>query len=160
MRRKDREITDIEDIKKIVNQAVVCNVAMCHANIPYLIPMNFGFDGEYIYLHSFPEGLKVDILKENPQVCIGVMENVEYIPSSESVCQASMKYSSVIIDGKAELLSNKSEKTKGIMCIVQKYYCGISGEEKKSATRLIEDYYNKLAVFRVKIEKITGKRSV
>ena len=67
MRRKDKEITDSKEIRQIIEDAVYCNVAMCQNNNPYVVPMNFGFQEDCIYLHSVNEGWKIDILKENPQ---------------------------------------------------------------------------------------------
>ncbi|MDY0382771.1 MAG: pyridoxamine 5'-phosphate oxidase family protein, partial [Atribacterota bacterium] len=99
MRRKDREITSMEEIKDIIKEALFCNIAMCRSNIPYLVPMNFGFDGQYFYLHSAPEGLKLDILKENPRVCIEITQDLKIIPSTD-VCKTGMKYSSVIVSGR------------------------------------------------------------
>ncbi len=159
MRRKDREIKDLDTIKKIIERAAVCHIAMCSNGVPYLAPMNFGFDGENVYLHSFPEGKKIDILKENPQLCIGITENLECITSAESVCETSMKYSSVIINGKAEFIAEKKEKIEALKYIVQQYYRNMDDEKKYSTEKLLENYSGELAVFRVKIEKITGKQS-
>ena len=70
-----------------------------------------------------------------------------------------MKYSSVIINGKAEFIAEKKEKIEALKYIVQQYYRNMDDEKKYSTEKLLENYSGELAVFRVKIEKITGKQS-
>jgi len=153
MRRKDKEMTNIKEINGIIREANFCNVAMSKNNTPYLVPMNYGFHEPYIYLHSANEGLKIDILRRNPQVCIGIVGYVKLEKSSD-VCKTSMKYNSVIIFGKAEFLTDKDEKSKALTHIVQHY------EQDVSRDKLNFDEYelNRVTVLKVRIEKITGKK--
>ncbi|MFW6148812.1 MAG: pyridoxamine 5'-phosphate oxidase family protein [Atribacterota bacterium] len=153
MRRKDKEITNIKEINKIIMEADFCNVAMSKNNRPYLVPMNYGFHEPYIYLHSANEGLKIDILRRNPQVCIGIVGDVKLEKSSD-VCKTSMKYSSVIIFGKAEFLSDKDDKNKALSHIVQHYEQDVSRDK----LNIDESELNRVTVLKVRIEKITGKK--
>src|SRR5262249_22680406 len=43
----------------------------CEDKEPYVVPINYYFDGESIYMHSLP-GRKIDILRANPHVCLQV----------------------------------------------------------------------------------------
>ena len=43
MRRKDREITDIEELLAVVSRCKVCRLAMAENNRPYVVPLNFGY---------------------------------------------------------------------------------------------------------------------
>ena len=56
MRRKDREITDFNEILEIIKKCDVCRVAINDKDFTYIVPMNFGLDvqGEqvYLYFHS------------------------------------------------------------------------------------------------------------
>ncbi|KUK85591.1 MAG: Putative flavin-nucleotide-binding protein [candidate division TA06 bacterium 34_109] len=154
MRRKDKEITDSKEIRKIIKDAIYCNVAMCQNNTPYLVPMNFGFQEDFIYLHSVNEGWKIDILKENPQVCIEIVQDVQFIKSL-NICRSSMKYNSVLIFGKAEFILDQIEKKKALGFIVSKYNKNIAEDELK-----FSDYdLGRLTVLKVKMEKVTGKKS-
>ncbi len=158
MRRKEKEIANIEEIKEIIEQALFCSVAMCRGNIPYLVPMNFGFDGQYFYLHSASEGLKIEILKENPQVCIEITQDLKIIQSAD-VCKTTMRYSSVIILGKVEFLSDKTERMNALRCIVEHFYKDIVPNEREGIQFNKEDFGG-LTILKVKPDKITGKRSV
>jgi hypothetical protein len=43
MRRSDREIPGIQEIEEIIQKADVCRIALANDNIPYIVPMNFGY---------------------------------------------------------------------------------------------------------------------
>jgi uncharacterized protein len=58
MRRKDREITDRAEIDAILSEAVVCRLGLVDGSEPYIVPMCFGYDGTFLYLHSAPEASK------------------------------------------------------------------------------------------------------
>ena len=68
MRRKDKEITDIESIEKIIHKAKVCRLALSLDDTPYVVPVCFGYSAETIYFHSAKEGKKIDIIKKNKQL--------------------------------------------------------------------------------------------
>jgi nitroimidazol reductase NimA-like FMN-containing flavoprotein (pyridoxamine 5'-phosphate oxidase superfamily) len=55
MRRKDREITDRAEIDTVLNEATVCRIGLADNGEPYVVPMCFGYDGTFLYLHSAPE---------------------------------------------------------------------------------------------------------
>ena len=69
MRRKDREIRDIDEIVRILNEAQVCRLALFDGEYPYIIPMCFGFDLDgdklELYFHCAARGKKLDLIKEN-----------------------------------------------------------------------------------------------
>jgi len=155
MRRKEKEITNSKELNEIIMEADFCYVAMSKNNIPYLIPMNYGFHEPCIYLHSANEGLKIDILRRNPQVCIGIVRNVK-IEKMPDVCKTSMQYSSVIIVGKAEFLTDKDEKSEALSHIVQHYEQDVSSEK----LNFNEYELDRVTVLKVRIEKISGKKSI
>ena len=74
MRRKDREITHIHAILDLVSECRVCRLAMTDGGVPYIVPLNYGYeyaDGALtFYFHSAKEGRKLEILKKNPMVCL------------------------------------------------------------------------------------------
>lgn len=44
MRRKDREITDICAILELVSECKVCRLAMTDGGVPYIVPLNYGYE--------------------------------------------------------------------------------------------------------------------
>lgn len=72
MRRKDREITDMDTIFDILLRCSTVRVAMQGGQYPYVVPVSFGaelVDGKpVIFFHCARQGLKLDLLKANPCV--------------------------------------------------------------------------------------------
>ena len=148
---KNRPITTRADQEKIIRKCVFCNIAMVDPEgKPYVIPMNFGFDGEYIYLHGSSTGKKVDILKNNPDVCLSFSTDHELRYVNEEVaCSWSMRYRSVLVYGKAEFIDDPDEKIR-CLNLVMAHYTDRKFEYSTPAVR-------EVMVFRVKIEKIEGR---
>ena len=72
MRRKDREIKDLNDIMAIIKKCDVCNLAFFDEEYPYIVPLNFGvtlLDGTItLYFHGANAGKKLDLIKKNNKV--------------------------------------------------------------------------------------------
>ena len=73
MRRKEREITAIDEIEEIIGRCDVCRIALTDDNIPYIVTMNFGYSGgvqKKLFFHSAGEGRKIDIIRKNNHVML------------------------------------------------------------------------------------------
>jgi len=155
MRRKDREIIDKKVMVSIIEKAIICRVAMCWQDEPYVIPMNFGYRDNYIFLHSAGEGRKLDILRNNDKVCIEFDADVELVQSRKA-CNTEMKYKSVLVFGTAVVLKDIAEKKRALDIIMHHYY----NHNSLSAFHYPEDALEKIIIIKVKVEKITGKESL
>ena len=66
MRRKDREVTELETVKEIIRQCDVLRLGLADGDYPYIVPMNFGWEEKegrlYFYLHGAAEGRKAELL--------------------------------------------------------------------------------------------------
>jgi nitroimidazol reductase NimA-like FMN-containing flavoprotein (pyridoxamine 5'-phosphate oxidase superfamily) len=117
MRRKDREITEIEEILEVIGRCKVCRLAMAENNLPYVVPLNFGWDYEdgelSLYFHGAREGKKIDILKKNPEVCFE-MDGAHRLIEGPEPASYSFAYESVIGFGRVEFLEGDEEKTYGL----------------------------------------------
>ncbi len=45
MRRTDREITDRVEIEEILGSCITLRLGMCRDGVPYVVPLNYGFEG-------------------------------------------------------------------------------------------------------------------
>ena len=153
MRRYEKEIKDIETIYRILNEADVCRVGFSKANKPYIVPMNFGFDEGCIYFHSSVEGKKMEILKENNDLCFEVDIKSEIV-KSEKPCNWGMHYMSVMGSGTAELIEEPDEKIKALDIIMKKY-----DNEGLNSHEYAESSLKRTAVIKLILTELTGKRS-
>jgi len=151
MRRKEKEIKDINKIVSIIKRAKVCRLGLSENKIPYIVPMNFGYKNNCLYFHSAPIGKKIEIMKKNNQVCFEIDIDHEVV-ITESACNATMKYLSIIGFGIAELIDDFEQKQKALQIIMEHYSTKKIHEFSK---KMIE----KIVIIKVKIEKITGKIS-
>ena len=155
MRRKDKEIVDEKVMVSIIGKAIICRVAMCWQNEPYVIPMNFGYRDNYIYLHSAGEGRKLDILRNNDKVSIEFDVDLELMQSQEA-CKTSMKYKSILIFGTAVISKGIAEKKRALDIIMHHYYY----HNSLSVFHYPEDALEKVIIIKVKVENMTGKESL
>ncbi|MBF0397778.1 MAG: pyridoxamine 5'-phosphate oxidase family protein [Desulfobacterales bacterium] len=150
MRRKDKEITDKTIIDSIINKASVCRLALSDENIPYIVPLSFGYKDNALYFHSAPQGKKIDILKKNNKVCFE-FDISNDIVKDEIACKWGMKYFSIIGFGKAEFIDDLELKQNALNIIMEHY-------SNQSFTYL-DDIVEKIAIIKVDIENISGKKS-
>lgn len=151
MRRKDKEIDDIDTINAIMNEAMVCRLAMVEGDRPYVVPLCFGYHDKTLFFHSALEGKKIDILKKNPSVCFEVDKFVDLI-TPEQPCKWSLRYQSVIGFGTASIVEAFDEKRKALMLIFA-HYGGDASEFPASKIRAT-------SIIRVDIQELSGKASV
>ena len=79
MRKKEREITDIGEIEKIIRKATVCRLGLALNDVPYVVPLSFGYADKTLYLHGAKEGKKLDIIRQNNRVCFEVDVDSEVV---------------------------------------------------------------------------------
>ena len=123
MRRKDREITKIEDILSIVDRAKVLRLGLFDDNFPYIVPLHFGYEyaeGKLIfYMHSAKEGHKLDLIRRNQNVCIELDCDTELIPGGDIPCSYSSSFASLIGRGLAEIVDDEQEKVRGLYLLMK-----------------------------------------
>ncbi len=151
MRRIDKKITDYGLIETILIEERICRIALCDWEKPYLIPMVFGYYDGYLYLHSAPEGKKIDLIRKNNQICFEVESKVEVVPG-EQLCNWGINYYSVIGIGKAYFLEEPEEKKKALNIMMRKF-------TKENQFEYSEDMLRKTEVIKIVIEEMTGKKS-
>lgn len=151
MRRPEKKIVDEDLIQTILNETIVCRIGLCKDNVPYVVPMNFAYHGDALYLHAAKAGKKLDIIDDNPHVCFEMEYEAEVSPAPTS-CGWSMKYYSIIGWGNASLITDFKNKIEALNLLMDKY----AGEPPSSYTDAILD---KVAIIRIDITEIYGKFS-
>lgn len=115
--KREREVTDINEIKEILDKSMIVHVGMIDGDEPYVVPMNYGYtleEGELcIYLHGATVGRKIDIIKTNPKVFFEMECDVNPF-EGKVACQYGTTYASVMGLGTAEVLTDVEEKIDGL----------------------------------------------
>ncbi len=153
MRRKDREVTEDESIKDIINRADVCRIAIAVDNEPYIVTMNFGFVPEgngILYFHCANEGRKLDMIRKNNHVCFQ-MDTDHKLYGGEKGCDWGMNFSSIVGYGNISVITEDDRKTEGLNAIMSHY--GATGEITYS-----ENVMRRTTILRLDITRMTGKK--
>ncbi len=150
MRKKEKEITNIKSIEEIITRSKVCCLGLSLNDIPYVVPLSFGYKDKTIYFHSAKQGKKIEILKKNNIVCFEFDIDHELV-EAEKGCNWSMKFRSVIGFGKAYFIENMEEKQKALDIIMQNY--------TDKTFEFPEKRLNNTLVGKIEIDQISGKKS-
>lgn len=150
MRRKDKEIIEKSAIEEIITRSQICHVAMADSDIPYVVPMCFGYQKDTVFLHSASKGRKLGILRTNPNVCLAFEIDTEIV-ESEQACSWGMKYRSAIAFGKLSFIDNIEEKREALKVIMKQY--------SKDVFPMPDQVLENTTVMKVQIENMTSKKS-
>ena len=86
-------ITDPTQIEEIIRKCPYCIVGITDLEgNPYTVPMNFAYQDGVIYLHSGPEGSKVEMVTKHPQVCITFCEGHELVYMHRQDCGMQLQH--------------------------------------------------------------------
>jgi len=151
---RDKAIKDIildDELEKIITSCKTCHVAMIDLEQkPYLLSFNFGYKDKTIYLHCAKEGKKIDILKNNNNVCVYFDTDHHLFARNEEVaCSWRMRYRSVLANGKAEFVEDFDQKYE-ILKIFMQNYSDLEFKFSKPAV-------NNILIIKIKIENWTGR---
>ena len=126
------------DARKILSEGSLGRLGCISAGWPYVVPVNYFFDGKYIYIHALP-GKKVDALRANPRACLQVDEITD-----------SYNWRSVIAYGTFEEVSNE-ETRENILTRLYSRLPHLTPVESQLVKGM-----SGTVVFRIKVEDVTG----
>jgi uncharacterized protein len=151
MRRHDKEIMDRQHLDAIIHGSQVCRLALAKDNVPYVVPLSFGYDGTAIYFHTAPNGKKIEHFEANPLVCFEFERNVELRRDPQIACQWSFNFECVIGYGRLRELVEPGQKEHALNEIM----CQYSGR----TWPFDSDAVAKVRAWKVTITSLTGKQS-
>lgn len=149
MRRKDKEITEVEAIEAILKRNNICRLALFDTDYPYIVPLCYGYEDGCLYFHGFAGGTKLELIKRDPRVSFEVEEGLE-VTTDPDPCEWSVKYRSVVGRGVAEILDGP-EKRAGLDIVV-KAFAGRTLDFPEKAMAAV-------TVVRVRVKELAGRRS-
>ena len=151
VRRRDREITDSKELKKVLKSTKYITIALCMNNEPYLVSLSHGYDKteNCLYFHCAPEGKKLVYLKANKMVWgqavldYGVTDECDYA------------YISVHFSGKISLIDDLREKQHAMEVMVQQ----LSENPEEKLAKVKSEKLAKTTMGRIDIYYLSGKKN-
>ncbi len=150
VRRKEREITDQNELQMVLKTTKYVTVALCMDNEPYLVALSHGYDQNKncLYFHCAPEGKKIIYAKTNPNVWgqaildFGVTDECDYA------------YTSVHFQGKLVLITDLTEKQHAMELLVRQV--SLNPEEKLA--KIKPEKLDRTTMGRIDITYMSGKK--
>lgn len=151
MQKKEREIKNRSEIDLIIKDTNVCRIAFAKNNIPYIVPVSFGYDYKNIFIHTATKGRKIDFIRENNYVCFEFDTDVRTITDKKNPCKWTATYRSVIGYGKIFEINEFDKKLYAINQIMLHY----SGKEWDFNEKMMKG----MKLWKIRIDEIFGKKS-
>ena len=155
MRRQDREITDVNEKINIIKKCKICRIGLSENNMPYIIPLNYGYSFENntltLFFHSALEGKKIDIINNNNNACFEINCDTKLI-EAEKACNHGYAFRSIIGFGKIIILENEEQKINGLNQIMKHQ------TEKETVYDFTPNDLKNVCVYKMVVEEFTGKQ--
>lgn len=155
------EIKSYEKIKQFLNEEHVGRMSSIDVNgFPQIIPMNFVFRNDAVYMHSHVKGEKLDNISKNNKVGFEADRELEFLPSyfedPHNAALADTLYISIVIKGIASFVSNREEKTLALNGLMEKYQPEGFYDPLKSDMRVLDA----VSVIKIIPQKLHGKYKI
>ena len=152
MTKREFQITDEQQIRRILDTAKVLRLGLAVDGEPYVVPMNYGYTLEEgrltFYLHSAVKGKKLDMIRANPRAFVEL--DCDQVPFEGKVaCQYGMSYFSIMGRGRAVLVEDAQEKMEAMSILMKTQ----TGRDFQFNERLVSI----VTVIRVDISEYTAK---
>lgn len=118
-RLADRGRYDAETIHAILDEAYICTVAFVADGAPVAIPTIHARIGDTLYLHGSPVSRMLGTLASGEaDVCV-TATLLDGLVLARSVFHSSMNYRSVVVFGRAHLVTNRDEKLAAMRAVTE-----------------------------------------
>ncbi|MCD4795255.1 MAG: pyridoxamine 5'-phosphate oxidase family protein [Bacteroidales bacterium] len=151
MRKTNQEIKDTAIIEEILSTSIICRIAMTDGERPYLLPFNYGYNNNCIYIHSALKGKKLDVLRKNNSVCFEIEHKSEII-KDKLACKWTTLYRSVVGYGTIEIIEDFNEKIHGLTIIMTQHGA-------PDITDFKPQHVDRMVILKLTVSKLTGKQS-
>ena len=150
--KRETQVIDENQIRNILDTAKVLNLGLAVDNLPYVVPMNYGYTMEQgklvLYLHSAVKGNKLDMIRTNPNVYFSM--DCDHKPfEGEKPCQYGLAYAALMGRGTVTIVEDVEEKKKAMSILMKTQ----TGKDFSFDDRLVSI----VAVIRIDVEEYTAK---
>lgn len=150
MRRKRQMLSDRESIAVLSRMTHGTLALSGDDGYPYAVPVSYVYSDGKILFHSALKGHKIDAIMRNDKVSFCVVERDEVKPA-----EFTTYFRSVIVFGRARILSDDAQKLSALRLLAGKYSPGDPGTEAE-----ISRGFDRLHMIEIDIKHLSGKESI
>jgi nitroimidazol reductase NimA-like FMN-containing flavoprotein (pyridoxamine 5'-phosphate oxidase superfamily) len=153
IRRKDKVITDEDEMKEPLKKAKYVTEAMSCDDEPYLVTLSHGYDDflNCIYFHCAREGKKIDILNTNNLVWGQALLDGGY---QQGHCDH--LYHTTLFRGKVTFIEDVREKERALLLMIRQVD---DNPDKIIAEQITSESIKRVHIGRIDIEYMSGKKA-
>jgi uncharacterized protein len=111
-----RAAYDKAQVHAILDEGFVCHIGFVVDGQPYVVPTGYGRVGGRLFIHGSAASRMLRTLDQGVELCFTVTLVDGYV-LARSAFHHSMNYRSVMVLGKARLVTEKSEKLEGLRAV-------------------------------------------
>ncbi len=150
MRRRELEITARDEQSALLGKGTILHLALVDNGAPYIVPLDYGWDGEHIYVHCANKGKKLDCIDADNRVALNVIPHstLSDIGAADKACDLSTWFESVTAFGRAHRVTDPDERTHGMLAILKQH----------GADHLPYKDMPAAVILRISVDQITAKR--
>lgn len=151
MKRQDLILSPAETLAIIDATAYA---VLCFSDLegqPYGIPLDYVRQGDYLYFHGSQEGRKITLMKSNPRVCAVIVGEEKIIPQ-----KFGREYKTAVVEGSIELIDEAEMKRQVMTWMV----ASKSPDNMEKGKIVIEKLLNRVLVYKMKMESVSGKHGL
>jgi uncharacterized protein len=142
-------IESAEEMEKLLTQERVGYLGLSHHNVPYVVPLTYGYCEGKIIFHGNLDGRKLEIIRENPTVCFTVCRYFGEMVSHPQGAECHADSDSVICVGTARIIDDIQERCK----ILNQF----NRRLQPQAREITEEEVEFCSAVEIKIEQMTGR---
>lgn len=135
-------------INELLKRVHYGHLGCAEHNHPYVLPIHFGYDGEFFYIFTTP-GKKSEIIDVNPNVCIQIEEILE-----------NDHWQSVMVTGEATTVTDDAEREKAMQLIRAVNPALTPALSIRWMDSWVQEIRDIEKIYRIKPTNITGRRTV
>jgi len=149
MRDHSMSPEEISDLLSRQKEGVLCSNGA--DGYPYGTPVNYVYLDGTIYIHGSKNGEKIGNLRNDPRCCFTVMDPKGFEITGETACNTTTVYESVVIRGKAVIITDEETKIRVLRGMVDR----LVPDKKNAAMEMAK--IPPTEVIAIAAESVTGK---
>lgn len=151
MRRKKQFLSEAETIEILKSCTSGVLAVIGDNDYPYAVPLSYAYEDGKLFFHFAKAGHKLDSIIKNNKVSFCVIKTDDVVQETFTT-----HFRSVIVFGRARILTDDHEKRHALECLVAKYSPNYITEGQSEIAR----EWKLVTAAEVKIEYMTGKAAI
>ncbi len=147
-----RGVYDKAVVHSILDEGLLCHIGFAVEGQPYVIPTLYARVGEQLYVHGSAVSRMLKTLAEGVDICITVTLVDAYV-LARSAFHHSMNYRSVVVLGRAQLVTDHAERLQALRAVTNHIVPG-RWEQVREPNEL---EMRQTAVLRLPLEEVSAK---